>query len=75
MFLLSAVSTFLGPAAVPDMVKTRRQLTFVCLVVFVSRLLFGFGCKNMEGKKLMDGTKRFNASLPVTSGKFNHEGD
>jgi hypothetical protein len=31
MFLLSAVSASLGPAAVPDTVKTRRQLTFVCL--------------------------------------------
>jgi hypothetical protein len=31
MFLLRAVSTSLGPAAVPDTVKTRRQLTFVYL--------------------------------------------
>jgi len=31
MFLLSAVSASLGPVAVPDTVKTRRQLTFVCL--------------------------------------------
>jgi hypothetical protein len=31
MFLLSAVSTSLGPAAVPDTVKTRQQLTFVYL--------------------------------------------
>jgi uncharacterized membrane protein YbhN (UPF0104 family) len=29
--LLSAVSASLGPAAVPDTVKTRQQLTFVCL--------------------------------------------
>jgi hypothetical protein len=75
MFLLSAVSASLGPAAAPDTVKTRRQLTLVCLVVFVSRLLFGFGVKNIEGKNRMDGTKRFNASLPVTSGKFNQERD
>jgi hypothetical protein len=31
MFLLNAMSASLGPAAVPDTVKTRRQLTFVCL--------------------------------------------
>jgi len=31
MFLLSAMSISLGPAAVPDTVKTRRQLTFACL--------------------------------------------
>jgi len=51
MFLLSAMSISLGPAAVPDTVKTKRQLTFVCLVVFVSRLLLVLGVKNMEGKK------------------------
>jgi hypothetical protein len=63
MLLQNAVSTSLGPAAVPDTVKTKRQLTFVCLVVFVSRLLLVLGVKNMEGKngwmEQKDSTRRY----------------
>jgi hypothetical protein len=63
MFLLSAMSTSLGPAAVPDTVKTKRQLTFVCLVVFVFRLLLVLGVKNMEEKngwmEQKDSTRRY----------------
>jgi hypothetical protein len=50
MFLLSAMSTSRGPVAVPDIVKTKRQLTFICLVVFVSRFLLVLGVENMEEK-------------------------
>ena len=66
------MSASLGPALVPDAVKTERQLTFVCLV-FSFWLLSVLGVKNMEDKKRMDGTERYNATLRVTLENFKHE--
>jgi hypothetical protein len=51
-----------GPDAVPDMVKTKQQIT-ACVSSFpVLGCCLDLGAKNMEREKCMNKPKRFNAS-------------